>query len=632
MHSDLFQITSKIAILARSGRIKCARKLFDEMSHRDAVAWNAMLTGYSQLGLHQESLSLFRHMRISNTKPDHYSFTATLSACAGASELTHGVKIHALVIVSGFQSSLPVCNSLIDMYGKCLRPFSASKVFEDMQSRNEVTWCSLLFAHTNSCQFDSAHEVFHMIPKKVEIAWNILIASHARCGEVELCLNLFKEMRESLCQPDQWTLSALMNACSESSEFSYGCLVQGIIIKTGWSSAVEAKNSVLSFYARLGCPDDATKEFESFGTLTQVSWNAIIDAHMRVGDTQEAFLAFQRAPEKNIVSWTSMIAGYARNGNGDEALCFFVDMMRNCVQPDDFAFGAVLHACSSLAVLGHGKMVHGCIIHFGMNADVYVGNGLINMYAKCGDVEGSSRAFNEIPNKDVVSWNAMLFGFGLHGRAGQALWLYEQMVACGVKPDKVTFIGLLMTCSHLGLIEKGRFFFESMVSVYGICPEMDHVACMVDILGRGGFWAEATELADKYSVTDNAKSSSSEALLGACSAHWNVGVGAHLGEALKILEPQKEISYVVLSNLYCASGQWKEAEMIRKAMLDQGVKKMPGCSWIEVRNRVTAFVAGNHSHPYLGDICKILHFLQFEMRNPCFIGFEKRNFEITFFR
>nr|POE50220.1 pentatricopeptide repeat-containing protein, mitochondrial [Quercus suber] len=422
-----------------------------------------MLTGYSQLGLHQESLSLFRHMRISNTKPDHYSFTATLSACAGASELTHGVKIHALVIVSGFQSSLPVCNSLIDMYGKCLRPFSASKVFEDMQSRNEVTWCSLLFAHTNSCQFDSAHEVFHMIPKKVEIAWNILIASHARCGEVELCLNLFKEMRESLCQPDQWTLSALMNACSESSEFSYGCLVQGIIIKTGWSSAVEAKNSVLSFYARLGCPDDATKVFESFGTLTQVSWNAIIDAHMRVGDTQEAFLAFQRAPEKNIVSWTSMIAGYARNGNGDEALCFFVDMMRNCVQPDDFAFGAVLHACSSLAVLGHGKMVHGCIIHFGMNADVYVGNGLINI--------------------------------------------------------------------HLGLIEKGRFFFESMVSVYGICPEMDHVACMVDILGRG--------------------------------------VGAHLGEALKILEPQKEISYVVLSNLYCASGQWKEAEMIRKAMLDQ---------------------------------------------------------------
>jgi hypothetical protein len=181
-----------------------------------------------------------------------------------------------------------------------------------------------------------------------------------------------------------------------------------------------------------------------------------------------------------------------------------------------------------------------------------------------------------------------------------------------------------MTCSHLGLIEKGRLFFESMDSVHGVSREMDHVACMVDMLGRGGFLAEATELANRYSGTGNdAKTRSSEALLGACYAHGDVGIGTHLGEDLKILEPQKEIGYVVLSNLYCASGQWKEAEMVRKAMLDQGVKKMPGCSWIEVRNKVTAFVSGNHSHPCLRDICKILHFLGFEMRNPpCFIGFE----------
>lgn len=624
MHWDLFQITSKIASFARSGGIIYARKLFDEMSQRDTVAWNAMLTGYSQLGLHQEALSLFRRMRISNTKPDHYSFTATLSACAAACELSYAVKVHALVIISGFQSSLPVGNSLIDMYGKCLSPSGARKVFEEMRIRNEVTWCSLLFAHTNSYQFDSACEVFHMMPKRVEIAWNIMIAGHAQCGEVESCLNLFKEMRESLHRPDQWTLSSLMNACSESSEFSYGCMVHGIIIKTGWSSVVEAKNSVLSFYARLGCQDDAMKVVDSIGTLTQVSWNAIIDAHMKAGNTQEAFLAFQRAPVKNIVSWTSMITGYARNGHGDEALCFFVDMMRSGVQPDDFAFGAVLHACSSLAILGDGKMVHGCIIRSGSHANVYVGNGLISMYAECGDIEGSSRAFIEILNKDLVSWNAMLFGFGLHGRANQALQLYEQMMAYGVKPDKVTFIGLLMTCSHLGLIEKGRLFFESMDSVHGISREMDHVACMVDMLGRGGFLAEATELASRYSGTGNdAKTSSSEALLGACYAHGDVGIGTHLGESLKILEPQKEIGYVVLSNLYCASGQWKEAEMVRKAMLDQGVKKMPGCSWIEVRNKVTAFVSGNHSHPCLRDICKILHFLGFEMRNPpCFIGFE----------
>ncbi|KAG7996169.1 hypothetical protein I3843_01G145600 [Carya illinoinensis] len=622
MHSDLFRITSKIADLARTGRIKCARKLFDEMSHRDTVAWNAMLTGYSQLGLHQEALSLFGHMRIANTKPDHYSFTATLSACAAACDLTYGIKVHALVIVSGFRTSLPVGNSLIDMYGKCSSTSRSRKVFEEMQSRNEVTWCSLLSAHTNSCQFEPAREVFYTMPKRVEIAWNIMIAGLARCGEVELCLNLFKEMRESLCWPDQWTLSALMNACSESSEFSYGCMVHGIIIKTGWISAVEAKNSVLSFYARLGCQDDAMKVLQSLETLTQVSWNAIIDAQMKVGDTQEALLVFQKSPENNLVSWTSMITGYSRNGHGDKALQFFVDMVRNGAQPDDFSFGAVLHACSSLAIVGHGKMVHGCIIHSGFHPHVYVGNGLISMYAKCGDLEGSSRAFNEILNKDLVSWNAMLFGFGLHGRASQALLLYEQMVESGVKPDKVTFIGLLMTCSHLGLIEKGRFFFQSMGSVHGISHEMDHVTCMVDMLSRGGFLAEATELANMYTGTGSTETCSSEVLLGACHAHGDVGLGTYIGEASKILDSQKEVGYVVLSNLYCASGQWKEAEMIRKAMSDHGVKKTPGCSWIEARNKVTTFVAGSHSHPYLQDICKILHILEFEMKNPSFIGFE----------
>lgn len=621
MHSDLFRTTSKIVALARSGWITSARKLFDVMPHRDSVAWNAMLTSYSQLGLHQEALSLFRHMRISNTTLDNFTFTATLSACAGACELQQGTKVHALVIVLGYGSSLPINNALVDMYGKCLNPSSASRVFEEMNIRNEATWCSLLFAHTKCNQFEVAYEVFCRMPKRVEIAWNIMIAGYARHGEVGSCFSLLKQMRESLCCLDQWTFSAVMNACAESSEFCHGCMVHAFIIKTGWSSAVEAMNSLLSFYAELGCQGDAVKIFESIGTLSLVSWNAMIDANMKLGDTHQAFLAFQQAPDKNNVSWTAMISGYARNGLGEQAISFFVDMMGDGIQPDDFAFGAVLYACSSLAVLGHGKMVHGCIIRNGFRAYVYIGNGLVNMYAKCGDLEGSNRAFSDITEKDLISWNAMLFGFGLHGQATQAIQLYEEMVATGTKPDKVTFIGLLMTCSHSGFLKECHELYETMVSVYGLSPEMDHVTCMVDMLGRGGYLAEAKELANKYLGTDSAKISSSEALLGACSAHLDVGFGTHLGKTLNSLEPHKEISYVLLSKLYCASGRWKEAEMVRKKMVDQGVKKMPGCSWIEVGNKVTAFVAGNHSYPSM-ELCTILNFLEFEMKNPCFVGFE----------
>ncbi|KAJ9154434.1 hypothetical protein P3X46_027767 [Hevea brasiliensis] len=598
MHSNLFQITSRINTLARSGCIVHARKLFDEMPYRDTVAWNSMLTNYSHLGLHQEALSLFQHMRTSNEKPDHFTFTAILSACAGSGSLLNGTKMHALVIVSGYQSSLAVNNSLIDMYGKCLNAFSAGEVFQELDDINEVTWCSLLFAYTNSGQFNAAREVFNLMPTKVDIAWNTMIAGLSRYGEIEFCLDLFKKMRQSLCEPDQWTYSALVSACTESSEFLCGCMLHSVIIKNGWSSAVEAKNSILSFYAKLGSLNDAMKVFELTGILTQVSWNAIIDAHMKGGNIHEAFLMFQRLLEKNIVSWTSMITGYAKNGYGEEALSFFAGMVSNHLLPDDFTFGAVLHACSNLAVLGNGRMIHGSAFRRGFNNYVYVGNGLVNMYAKCGDLDGSILAFDDIYEKDLVSFNAMLFAFGLHGKANQALQLYEDMMASGKKPDKMTFIGLLVTCSHSGLIEDGRELFESMRSVHGLSYEADHVACMVDMLGRGGYLAEAKELANKYSKTGYIEANSCEALLGACFAHSEVEMGTCFGEALKVLEPDKEMSYVLQSNLYCARGQWKEAAMVRKAMVDEGLKKMPGCSWIEVGNKVTSFVAGNYIHTW----------------------------------
>ena len=618
----LFQATSKIVALAKLGRITSARKLFDEIPHKDTVAWNAMLSGYSQLGLHQDVLCLFHRMRIANARPDDFTFTAMLSACADLGELRGGMKIHAEVVVSGCQSSLPVNNSLIHMYGKCLSALSARRVFEDMNCTNEVSWCSLLFAYTSYGLFDAAHGVFDGMPKRTEIAWNIMISGYGQCGDVELCLGFFKKMQSDSHQPDQWTFSSLMNAFSGLKEPLCGYMMHGFIIRSGWVKAVEVSNSIMSFYSKLGSHNDVVKVFESVAIRTQVSWNAMIDANMKIGDTHEALLAFQQAPEKNVVSWTSMITGYARNRHGEQSLSFFVDMMRNHIQPDDFTFGAVLHACSTWATLGHGKMIHGSIMCHGFHAYVYVGNGLVNMYAKCGDIQGSNSAFNDILEKDLVSWNTMLFGFGLHGLATQALELYEEMAVSGLKPDKVTFIGLLMTCSHLGLVEKGRALFESMVSVHGLSHETEHVTCMVDLLGRGGYMAQARELVEEYSRTGQVETGLLEALLGACFAHSEVRMGANLGEYLKVFEPRKEMSYVLLSNLYCLSGQWKEAEMVRKTMSDQGLKKMPGCSWIEVRNKMTVFVAGDHSHPYMEELYKILNFLKFEMRHPCFSDFK----------
>lgn len=614
MRSHLIQVTSRIAVLGKSGRISCARKLFDEMPQRDTVAWNAMLTGYCHLGLHQDALPLLQCMRISNVKPDHFTFTAVLSVCAGK-DLQFGQNLHALVTVSGYNSSLPINNALIDMYGKCSTVGNANRVFEEMSLRNEVSWCSLLFAYVNIRVFDIANSILCAMPKRVVIAWNTMIAGYAKSGRMEFCIDLFKKMLEDLCSPDKWTLSALMNACAETSECCYGCMVHGFIIRSGWSSAVEVNNSVVSFYASFGDENSVLKAVESVEILTQVSWNVIIDAQMKIGNIDEACLAFQQAPEKNLVSWTSMIAGYARNGHAEHSTRFFINMIRGGLLPDDFTFGAVLHACSNLAMLGHGRMVHCFAIQFGFYAYAYVGNGLVNMYAKCGDIEGSCMAFNDVYEKDLISWNTMLFALGLHGHSSQALQILEEMVAYGMKPDKVTFIGLLMTCSHLGLIEKGLGLFESMSSKYRLYPEIDHMACMVDMLARGGKLEEARELANTYLGNSSVEVSSVEALLGSYSTQGDI-MGAELGEQLQNLKPHNEMSYVMLSNLYSASGQWKEAEIVRRVMADQRVKKMPGCSWIEVRNEVTAFVAGRIQSSFMDEVYKMLHVLESEIRYP----------------
>jgi pentatricopeptide repeat protein len=244
------------------------------------------------------------------------------------------------------------------------------------------------------------------------------------------------------------------------------------------------------------------------------------------------------------------------------------------------------------------------------------------MYAKCGDIEGSRLAFRNINEKDLVSWNSMLFAFGLNGKGNEAICMFREMLVSGVRPDEVTFTGLLMTCSHLGLIDEGFAFFKSMSSEFGLVQGMDHVACMVDMLGRGGYVAEARSLAKRYSKTNRDRTNSCEVLLGACHTHGDLGTGSYVGEYVKNLEPKKEVGYVLLSNMYCASGMWEEAEIVRKEMMDQGVKKVPGCSWIEIRNVVTAFVSGNNSYPCMDDISKILHFLELEMRHTWPISFD----------
>ncbi|RZR99890.1 hypothetical protein BHM03_00029555 [Ensete ventricosum] len=616
----LISTTSWLVRLARSGRISAARKQFDDMLERDTVAWNAMLTAYSHSSRPLQTLTLFARMRSCGPPPDPFSFTAVVAAAAELRDLRCGRKVHALLFRVGLLSSLPVSNSLVDMYGKCSRPADAARVFEGMEERNEVSWCSFLHAYINSGQGKDAHELFVAMPHKTTIAWNVLLVGYAQLRESESCLQLFREMQVRGFEGDATTFASLITACSEMASPWYGCMVHAVAVRRGWNDATEVNNSMLSLYANFGSHEEALKIFECMASPTVISWNAMMDASMKIGDVQGALSLFRRAPETNTVSWTTMIAGFARRGYGEEALAFFVDMVaRNSLGPDDFTYGAALHACAVMAVLGNGRMVHCCAIRSGFDEYLYVGNGLVNMYAKCGDIDSSSKAFDGIRAKDLVSCNAMLLGYALHGWPWRAFEVFDEMRAHDVRPDKVTFMGLLMACSHSGLVEQGGAVLETMMgSVHGLQPDAEHVTCVVDMLGRGGGLKEAAALLEGCSKAgDVGIASSSEALLGACAAaRGDVSFGRKVGKDLIRLEPQKEAGYVMLSNLYCVDGRWEEAEEVRRAMMERGVKKSPGCSWIQTRDMLAVFVSGSQSPDGMTDVHDMLQLLGSEMRNP----------------
>lgn len=506
------------------------------------------------------------------------------------------------------------------MYGKCFCPSEAKKVFELIDERNEVSWCSLLHGLVISELLDEACAVFDDMPDRNLIAWNVMIMGFASSDYPEMSICLFKEMSMLGFKGDVLTFTSLVNSCTELSESSFGQMIHSLIIKNGWACTVEVSNSLLSFHSKFSYHLDAIRIFQSMETRSQVSWNTMIDAHMKLGNIEEALRLFQASPEANIVSWTSMVAGFARNGYGEEALQYFANMQRNLHLPDQFTLGAVLHACAALTVLGNGLMVHGCAIRHGFEQFVYVANGLVNMYAKCGDIRSSRKVFDEMKARDLVSWNAMLFGLAAHGWAEKALNLFEAMIASSsaVLPDKLTFLGLLLACCHSGLVEEGMDFLSNMESVHGISPDANHLTCVADMLLRAGYLGQASNLLD---VIEEKHIGYCEALLSGSTVHGDMRLGKKAGERLMGMEPEKEVGYVMLSNLYCFSGQWNDAEKVRKTMGEKGVKKAPGCSWIEVRDMLMVFVSGVSSSSRMVDLQNMLTVLESEMRNPCFVSF-----------
>eukprot|EP01018_Ginkgo_biloba_P012920 Gb_21941 [translate_table: standard] len=539
---------------------------------------------------HDDVINLCKEGRLSDAlhilhdmdKPlDTSTYACILQLCIKKRALSEGKRVHAHMNKVEFVPDIFLTNTLVNMYAKCGSLVGARRVFDDM-------------------------------PKRDVISWTVMIATYSRNGCAEEALTLFNQMQQARIQPNQFTFASVLPACAKFAALEQGMKIHEEAIKTGFHSDVFVANALIDMYAKCGSIDKARDVFDKMHQRNVVSWTAIIAGYAQNGNVEEASNLFQEMPERNVVSWTAMIAGFVQNGQGVEALKLFRQMQLAGVKPNPNTFASVLPACAYLAALEQGMEIHEEIRKNGFLSEVFVANALIDMYAKCGSIEKARDVFDKMCQRDVVSWNAMIAGYAMHGCGKDALKLFEQMQNSGVKPDQITLGCVLSACCHSGLVDEGRHYFQSMSQYYQITPSMKHYISMVDLLGRSGHLDEAQDVINEMPMVPDA--SVWNCLLGACRIHNNIELGQRVAERLFELEPKNGTPYVLLSNIYAAAGRWDDSEDVRRMMKDRRVKKRPGGSWIEVHKQVHAFLTGDRSHPQTQKIYAMLDRLSRQMK------------------
>ncbi|XVE78738.1 hypothetical protein DITRI_Ditri14bG0002600 [Diplodiscus trichospermus] len=344
----------------------------------------------------------------------------------------------------------------------------------------------------------------------------------------------------------------------------------------------------------------------------------MIAGYTKVGNPDTARHLLNRMPQTQtdavLICWTAVIAGYAQMDRPDEAIAVFRTMQLENVEPDEIALLAVLSACAQLGVIQIqlGECIHGFIHKRGFSQMARLKNALIEMYAKSGNICNALQVFENMNHKTVITWTTIISALAFHGLGTQALHMFSQMETAAVKPNDITFIAVLSACTHVGLVDLGRSYFNTMRSRYGVQPKIQHYGCMIDLLGRAGCLGEALELVSRMPFKPNA------AIWGSLLAASNIHADADLGELALLhlikLEPWNSGNYALVSNIYASAGRWDESVMIRKMMKAKGVRKTRGWSSIHVSNRAHEFIAGDTSHPQFNRIHGILFNMNEQMK------------------
>ncbi|CAD5325274.1 unnamed protein product [Arabidopsis thaliana] len=548
------------------------------------------------------------------------------------------------------QETVFLLGQVLDTYPdiRTLRTVHSRIILEDLRC-NSSLGVKLMRAYASLKDVASARKVFDEIPERNVIIINVMIRSYVNNGFYGEGVKVFGTMCGCNVRPDHYTFPCVLKACSCSGNIVIGRKIHGSATKVGLSSTLFVGNGLVSMYGKCGFLSEARLVLDEMSRRDVVSWNSLVVGYaqnQRFDDALEVCREmesvkishdagtmasllpavsntttenvmyvkdmFFKMGKKSLVSWNVMIGVYMKNAMPVEAVELYSRMEADGFEPDAVSITSVLPACGDTSALSLGKKIHGYIERKKLIPNLLLENALIDMYAKCGCLEKARDVFENMKSRDVVSWTAMISAYGFSGRGCDAVALFSKMQDSGLVPDSIAFVTTLAACSHAGLLEEGRSCFKLMTDHYKITPRLEHLACMVDLLGRAGKVKEAYRFIQDMSMEPNERVWG--ALLGACRVHSDTDIGLLAADKLFQLAPEQSGYYVLLSNIYAKAGRWEEVTNIRNIMKSKGLKKNPGASNVEVNRIIHTFLVGDRSHPQSDEIYRELDVLVKKMK------------------
>ncbi|KAG7954874.1 hypothetical protein I3843_11G042900 [Carya illinoinensis] len=612
---DVFVETAIVDLYAKCGLMEEAVEEFLQMPIRNVVSWTTVISGFVQTDDSTCALKFFKDMRELGVEINNYTVTSVVTACAKLAMIEEAIQVHSWILKAGFYSDAAVGAALINMYSKIGEFDLSMLVFKDVGSlKNPVVWVAMISAsaqnqnpgealeifrkmlqesvrldkfcissllsvigclnlgrqihcytlktrlvsdvsvgsalltmYSKSGSLEESHKVFEQILERDNVSWASMIAGFAEHGCADQAIKSFGEMLLEEIVPDQMTLTATLTACSALRSLQKGKEIHGYALRIGVGKDVVVGGALVTMYSKCGTLELAKSVFDML-------------------------------PQKDQVARSSLTSGYAQNGYIEKALMLFFDMLMADLAIDSFTVSSVLGAIALLNRSDIGTQMHALITKMGLDSDVSVGSSLVTMYSKCGSIEECRKAFDQIEKPDLIGWTAMIVSYAQHGKGTEALSLYDLMRKEGIKPDSVTFVGVLSACSHNGLVEEAYIHLNSMVKDHGIEPGYRHYACMIDLLGRSGRLKEAESFINDMPIKPDALVWGT--LLAACKVHGDIELGKLAAKKVMELEPCDAGAYVSFSNICADVGQWEEVLKIRSLMKGTGVKKEPGWSFV----------------------------------------------------